>query len=235
MRVLVVRKQVKNLHLAVLPPNGHIRVTAPIGMNDDTVRTFIALRLPWINRQREKFVAQARQTARRYVSGESHYYFGKRYLMDVVQQDAAPKVRLVGKRKIELCVRPESTGARRGEIMSDWYRECLRAVIAEMLEVWQAKLGVRANRWRIMRMRTRWGTCTQGSGNILFNLELAKKPLVCVEYVIVHELLHLIERGHNQRFIDLLDRHLPKWRTLKEELNHHILAHEEWLNIMSPN
>lgn len=225
---LVVRKPIKNLHLSVLPPNGWVRISAPERMKDDAIRTLIALRLPWIKKQQAKFAGQERQTKRDYVSGESHYFFGKRYRLELVYKDDVPAVSLKGKNKIVLQVRPKSSVAKRHEVMLDWYRQELHKAVDDLIAKWQKKLGVRANFWAIKRMKTRWGTCNHKRGRILINLELAKKPIACTEYVIVHELLHLVEKKHNDKFVALMTKHLPKWKSIKEELNRFILSYEEW-------
>lgn len=228
MEVLVVRKPIKNLHLSILPPNGKIRVTSPLQMKDDAIRVLIATRIPWIRKQQKKFAGQERQTPRRYVSGETHYFFGKRYRLELVYKNAPPQVIVKGNTKIILQVRPKSSVEKREEIMTEWYRKELHPVVADLLNKWQKKIGVKVSAWGIKRMKTRWGTCNQKAGRVWLNLELAKKPLSCVEYVCVHELLHLIERRHNDRFVKLMTQHLPKWRSTKEELNALILAPETW-------
>lgn len=225
---LVVRKPIKNLHLSVLPPLGKVRVTAPFTMKDDAIRTFIATRLTWIKKQQGKFAAQERQTKREYVSGESHYFFGKRYRLEVVYEDNPPRVSAKGNSKIILHVRQKSTREKREKVMTDWYRKELRTVADEVISKWQKKTGIQASSWRIKKMKTRWGTCNQKAGRIWINLELAKKPIACIEYVVVHELLHLVEKRHNERFVNLLTEYSPKWRSQKEELNRFILSHEKW-------
>jgi len=225
---LVVRKPIKNLHLSVLPPNGWVRISAPERMKDDAIRTLIALRLPWIKKQQAKFAGQERQTKRDYVSGESHYFFGKRYRLELIYANDVPNVSLKGKNKIVLQVRPKSSVAKRHEVMLDWYRQEMHKVVDDLIAKWQKKIGVRANFWAIKRMKTRWGTCNHKRGRILINLELAKKPLACTEYVIVHELLHLVEKKHNDKFVALMTKYFPKWKSTKEELNRFILSYEEW-------
>lgn len=226
--VLVVRKKVKNLHLSVLPPSGRVRVTSPENMKDDAIRTLISTRLPWIKKQQIKFTGQERQTARKYVSGESHYFLGKRYRLEVVYKDEAPKVSVKGKNKIVLQVRPKSTIQKRGDVLAEWYRERLHQITDELIHKWEKKLQVKTNYWGIKQMKTRWGTCNHKRARILINLELAKKPLACIEYVVVHELIHLIEKRHNDRFFSLMTKALPKWKGLKDELNRFILSHEYW-------
>jgi predicted metal-dependent hydrolase len=225
---LVVRKPVKNLHLAVLPPAGKVRVTAPIAMKEDAVRTLVATKIGWIKKQQAKFTGQARQTKREYISGESHYYLGKRYRFEVVAEEARPTVSIKSNGRMCLSVRPGSSRVKREEVVTEWYRTELRAIVEELIVKWQKKMGLTVESWRIMRMKTRWGTCNRKFGRITLNLELAKKPVSCIEYVAVHELVHLIERKHNVRFQQLMTKYLPRWRGAKEELNRLILAHEEW-------
>jgi predicted metal-dependent hydrolase len=225
---LVVRKPIKNLHLAVLPPLGKVRVSAPLYMKDDAIRTLLATKLGWINRHKARFQNQARQAPRQYVSGESHYFLGRRYRLEVVYEDNPVDVELHGKNKIILRVRPNTSRAKREEAMMEWYRKELRSIASESLGKWQKAIGVELTAWGIKRMKTRWGTCNERVGRIWLNLELAKKPISCIEYVVVHELLHLIEKKHNERFAALMGQHLPKWRSEKAELNRFILAHEEW-------
>lgn len=225
---LVVRKPIKNLHLAVLPPAGKVRVSAPLSMRDDAIRTLLATRLGWIKRQQEKFRNQERQTLREYVSGESHYYWGKRYRLDVVCHVKPPGVAVNGKEKISLSVRPNSDRNKREQVMLEWYRKELRNVATGLIERWQKVIGVPLKEWGIKRMKTRWGTCNYKAGRIWLNLELAKKPEHCLEFIIVHEMTHLLERRHNDRFKAYLDRFIPQWRHYKEELNRTVLSYEKW-------
>lgn len=225
---LVIRKPIKNLHLSVLPPLGKVRVSAPLAMKDDAIRILLATRLPWIKKQQVKFEAQERQTKREYISGESYYLFGRRYRLEVLYENRPAHVKLNGKNKIMLYVRPHSSIGKREEVLMEWYRKELRTIADEIISKWQEKIGVQVKSWGIKRMKTRWGTCNQKGRRIWLNLELAKKPITCVEYVVVHELLHLIEKKHNERFVNLMTKYLPKWRSEKEELNRFILSHEEW-------
>jgi len=225
---LVLRKAVKNLHLNVLPPAGKVRVTAPLHMKDDAIRTFLATRIPWIRKQQAKFQAQERQTPREYVSGETHYFFGNKHRLEVITANVKPKVEIRGKKKIVLTVRPDSPLSKRELVIRNWYREELRTFLSQVISKWEKKIGVEANNWGIKRMKTRWGTCNNKPKRIWFNLELAKKPESCVEYVVVHELVHLVEKKHNERFIALMDKHLPKWRSERDELNRLVLSFEEW-------
>ena len=225
---LVVRKPIKNLHLSVLPPNGRVRITAPEHMKDDAIRTLISLRLPWIKKQQSKFAGQERQTKRGYISGESHFFLGKRYRLELIYKNEVPKVFLKDKNKIVLQVRPKSSVAKKSEVMMDWYREQLYILVEAMMDEWQKKIGVKVSHWGIKQMKTRWGTCNYKSARILINLELVKKPKVCIEYVVVHELVHLIEKKHDEKFVRLMARYISKWRSIKDDLNRSILSYEEW-------
>jgi predicted metal-dependent hydrolase len=226
--VLVLRKKIKNLHLNVLPPNGAVRVSAPLNMNDDAIHTFLATRLSWIKKQQAKFKGQERQTLRKYVSGESHYFLGKRYRLEVKYVDSKTKVEIVNKKRMVLSIRPGSDIKKREQVLQNWYRKKLREILTPMIKKWQKKIGVEVNSWGIRQMKTKWGSCNEKTKRIWLNLELVKKPESCIEYIAVHELVHLLERTHNDRFVKLMDKHFPKWRSEKEELNRLILTHEEW-------
>lgn len=226
--MLVVRKPVKNLHLSVLPPNGRVRVTSPESMNDTAIRSMIATRLPWIHKQQIKFAEQEREPMREYVSGESHYLFGKRFTLERLEVEAVPEVKIKNTRRLQLQVRPNATTKKCEEVMRDWYRAELTPVIEKYVAKWEERIKVKPNQVQIRYMKTKWGTCNKDKGNVWFNLELAKKPHSTIEYVVVHELVHLIERTHNDRFIELMDTHMPKWRSEREKLNRFILSHENW-------
>lgn len=228
MKILLTRKPIKNIHLSVLPPNGTLRVTSPLNVKEDTIRLLVATKIPWIRKQRAKFEGQRRQTPREYVSGETHYVFGRPHRLEVLYESGSPTVAVKGNQKIILRVRPNTSLDKREAVLLQWYRNELRGVSAKLLEKWQQKIGISPAAWDIKRMKTRWGTCNQKAGRIWLNLELAKKPIQCLEYVIVHELLHLVERRHNRRFVELMAAYQPKWRTTKEELNRFILSHENW-------
>jgi hypothetical protein len=222
---VVVRKAIKNMYLAVLPPDGAVRVTAPNRLKDDAVRSLISKRLSWIKKRREKIAKQERHARRRYVSGESHHFLGGQYPLEVVDNDAAAHVGLKDDNKIFLRARPDSSFEKREELMMDWYKAELRVVVDELMTKWQKEIGVRAKHWSLRRMKTRWGTCNVRDARILLNLELAKKPISCIEYVVVHELVHLIEKGHDDKFKALMTKHLPNWKSLKKELNHSVPAY----------
>ena len=214
----VVRKDIKNLHLGVYPPNGRVRVAAPLAVNDEAVRLAVVGKLGWIRRQKAKFEAQARQSPREMVDGESHYYLGRRYRLTVVEAWGRQTVSLKGGTRILLQVHPGANAARRWGVLERWYRERLREELAPLIEHWAARLELAAPEWRIRWMRTQWGSCS-AAGRLWFNLALIKKPPQSIEYVVVHELAHLLERGHGDPFVKLLDEHLPDWRQRREQLN----------------
>jgi predicted metal-dependent hydrolase len=224
----VVRKNIKNLHLAVYPPNGRIRVAAPLRLDDEAVKLAVISRLGWIKRQQNKFKEQERQTAREYVSGESHYFQGARYRLNVILQDAPGKVIIRNRQFIDLYVRPTSTTEQRQRVMSAWYRIYLKETLPLLIAKWETILGVTVAEWGIKQMKTKWGTCNIEASRIWLNLELAKKSPRCLEYIVVHEMMHLLERLHNDRFRALMNQHLPQWELIRDELNREPLAHEDW-------
>jgi predicted metal-dependent hydrolase len=226
--VYVVRKAIKNLHLAVYPPHGRVRVAAPLRVSENAVRLAVIGKLGWIKRQRARFMAQPRQSAREMVSGESHFFLGQRYRLRVVEDHGAAKVIVRNKSTIELYVRRDSNAEQRERVVQRWYREQLKELIPPLLEKWQTKLGVQANQWAIKKMKTKWGACNVEARRIWLNLELAKKPVQCLEYIIVHELIHLLERRHNDAFMALMNKFLPQWRSRRSELNAAPLAHDSW-------
>lgn len=226
--VEVIRKNIKNLHVGVYPPGGRVRVAAPLAVSDEAVRLAVVGKLAWIRRQREAFENQPRQTEREAVTGESHYVFGRRCLLRVVSSESRPDVTFPTKTRMELHVRPGALTEERTKVLDRWYRRQLRQEAEPLLEKWQAELEVAASFWGIKRMKTKWGSCNHENGRIWINSELAKKPVACLEYIIVHELLHLIEPKHSDRFAQLLEAHLPDWRGRKKQLNSAPLAHEDW-------
>ena len=227
--VEVERKDIKNLHLGVYPPLGRVRVAAPLLVNDDAVRLAVVDKLGWIKRQRAAFQDQPRQSHREIVSGESHYFLGRRYRLRVQEHDGPAGISLRGASTLELRVRPGATADQREGVLAKWYRQQLRATAAPMLDAWQAKLGVHARAWGIKKMKTKWGSCNASAGRIWLNLELVKKPPRCIEYIALHELLHLRHRHHDDAFTALLDHHLPTWRQVRAELNRAPLAQERWM------
>ena len=227
-KVEVVRKDIKNLHLGVYPPHGRVRVAAPLVIGDEAVRLAVIDKLGWIRRQRAKFAEQPRQSQREMLNGESHYFLGQRYRLRVHEQDAPARVAVRGIASLDLFVRPGTSAAQREAVLLRWHREQLKALIPPLLEKWQPILGVQVADWGIKKMKTKWGSCNPASRRVWFNLELAKKPMQCLEYIVVHELVHLLERHHNDRFAGLIEAHVPQWRQYREMLKKAPLGHEEW-------
>lgn len=227
MRIEVVRKDIKNLHLSVLPPQGKVRISAPRHMNLDTIRVFVIAKLGWIKSQQRKLQAQERETPREYLDRESHYVWGRRYLLKRMEKDAAPIVELKHG-KLVLQVRPGMDEARRREVLEAWYRDQLRTAVPALVAKWEPVIGVKVGRIFVQRMKTRWGGCNPSSGAIRLNTELAKKPVECLEYIVVHEMAHLLEPTHNARFTALIELFLPTWRHLRQQLNRLPVRHEEW-------
>jgi predicted metal-dependent hydrolase len=228
LRVDVVRKPIKNLHLGVYPPHGRVRVAAPLAMSDEAVRLAVVTRMSWIKRQRAKFDAQQRQSEREYVSGESHYFLGQRHRLSLIDGAAVGGVHIRNSRSIHLHVRAGSDQAARERIFLGWYRKELRARAAPLIEKWAAEIEIPVPAWGIKRMKTKWGTCNIEARRIWLNLELIKKPPQCLEYIVVHELAHFFERHHSDRFVAFMDNALPQWRSLRDELNAEPLSHEAW-------
>lgn len=226
--VEVVRKDIKHLHLRVDAVDGRVRVSAPRRLSDDAVRVAVVPRLGWIRRQQAKFAGQERQSQREMVTGESHYVQGRRYRLEVVEHRGPPAVQLMNGGTVSLRVRPGSDRERRERVLREWYRGLLREEIPVLIAKWEPVLGVTVAEWGIKRMKTRWGSCNTTARRIWLNLELAKKPPACLEYIVVHEMVHLLERRHNDRFRAYMDRFLPGWRLQRDELNRAPLGHEEW-------
>jgi len=224
----VVRKDIKNLHLGVYPPNGRVRIASPLKIDDEAVRLFAISKMAWIKKHQLNFEAQQRQSERQFVSGESHYYKGRRYLLNVIYHNAASKVEIRNKIYIDLYVRVGSTLEQREKVLTEWYRKQLKGQIPALIDKWQKIIGIKVNDWGIKKMKTKWGTCTIASNRIWLNLELAKKPQHCLEYIIVHEMIHLIERNHSDRFVAYMNKFMPQWHLYKEELNRSMLSHEIW-------
>jgi len=226
--VEIVRKAIKNLHLGVYPPNGRVRVAAPVRVRDEAVRLAVISRLGWIKRQRTRFHAQERQSAREYVSRESHYFLGRRYLLNVIEHDGPSQVSRRGNKILELQVPKGASRHRREQILLGWYRKNLKALILPFIEKWEARIGMKVESWGVRRMKTKWGSCNSADRRIWLNLELAKKSIHCLEYILIHEMVHLTERHHNDRFTMLMDQFMPNWRQCRDELNLAPLAHEMW-------
>ena len=224
----VIKKDIKNVHLSVYPPTGKVRISAPLRMNTDTIRVFAITKLGWIKRQQQKLQTQERETPREYLDRESHYALGKRYLLMVTEMDAAPKVELKHK-KMLLQIRPATSDGRKQAILEEWYRAMLKEAIPPLIAKWEPLMGVKVKRFFVQRMKTKWGSCSTGGSSIRLNTDLAKKPPECLEYIVVHEMAHLLEPTHNQRFVSLMDQFMPKWRFYKEQLNRLPVRHEDWV------
>jgi len=223
----VVQKGIKNIHLSVYPPQGRVRIAAPLRMDLDTIRVFAISKLGWIKQQQSKLRSQAREAPREYLNRESHYVWGKRYLLKVVEHDAPPSV-TVKHSALVLNMRPGSDDAKKQSVLSEWYRQQLKEETQALIAKWAAHMGVPVPALTIRKMKTKWGSCTPVTRHILINLELAKKPPECLEYIVVHELAHLLEPTHNNRFIALMTQFMPKWRFYRDELNRLPVRHEDW-------
>lgn len=223
----VVLKDIKNIHLSVHPPAGKVRIAAPLRMDLDTIRVFAITKLAWIKSQQKKLREQERETPREYLDRESHYVWGKRYLLKLVEKEAAPSVELKHNKMI-LQLRPGASHEKKQEVLDAWYREQLKAAAPMLVTKWENALGVKAGRVFVQKMKTKWGSCNSRAGNIRLNTDLAKKPRACLEYIVAHELAHLLERHHNDRFTALMTAHMPQWRQYREMLNSLPLAHQDW-------
>ncbi|WP_031428220.1 M48 family metallopeptidase [Flavimarina sp. Hel_I_48] len=224
----IIRKNIKNMHLAVYPPTGRIRLSAPVKTDDEVLRLFAISKLSWIKKHVENFKSQPRESEREFITGESHYVKGKRYLLKVVSQTGPSNVSLNGTKELLLKVKPDASRAEKSKILKEWYRKNLKSEIPELLAKWEERIGVKSKDWGVKQMRTKWGACNIEEKRIWLNLELGKKPTICLEYIIVHELTHLLERNHNERFIQYMDIFMPKWRLHREALNNLPVAHNDW-------
>ena len=225
--ILVTRKAIKNVHLSVHPPEGRVTLVAPSGTRLEVARAYAISKLSWIRSQQKKLEDQARETPRQFVERESHYLWGRRYLLSVKYHDAKPVV-LLGHKRITLTVRPGSATEKRAEVMHEWHKSLLHDVVPPLIAKWERKLKVKVADYFLQRMKTKWGSCNHSAGHIRLNTELVKKPKDLLEYVIVHELVHLIEPTHSDRFIATLEKHYPTWREARAELNELPLTAEVW-------
>lgn len=226
--VEVVRKRIKNLHLSVHPPDGRVRVSAPSRLGDEAVRLAVVSKLAWIQRKQKAFAAQPRQSRREMVTGESHYFMGHRYRLRVHFEDAPPKVAIKNNSEMTMHVRPGASREKRERVLDEWYRRRMKELVPELISKWQPIMGVEVADWGVKKMKTRWGSCNIRDRRVWLNLELAKKPPRCLEYVVVHEMVHLLERRHNDRFRSFMDRFMPEWRLYRDELDRAPLAYEQW-------
>jgi predicted metal-dependent hydrolase len=224
----VVRKDIKNMHLGVYPPTGRVRIAAPLIVSEDAIRLFAISKLSWIKRNQKKFAGQERIPPREYKQRESHYFQGRRFLLNIIETEATPKVVLRNKKFIELHVKPNTPTNKRHEILTEWYRVQLKKLLPPLIEKWEQILEVKVAEWQVRQMKTKWGSCSIEERRIWISLELAKKPEQCMEYIIMHEMVHLLERHHNERFLYYMDTYLPNWKQLKTELNELPVSHASW-------
>jgi predicted metal-dependent hydrolase len=227
-QVNVVRKDIKNLHLSVHPPDGHVRIAVPLAVTDDAARAAVVTRLAWIRRQRTLYSRQARETQREMVSGETHWYAGRRYRLRVVSEPGRARVTLPNRSTMVLRCPPGTTLEARRHVLDLWYRRQLDAVIPTLLDTWSPRVGVDRPSYGLRRMKTKWGSCSEATGRVWLNIELAKKPTQALEYVVVHELAHVAIHRHGDEFLALLDRLLPRWRLVRAELGSLPLGYEVW-------
>jgi predicted metal-dependent hydrolase len=225
--ITVTRKEIKNVHLSVHPPDGRVTMSAPKGTRPEVARAYAISKICWIRGQQEKLRSQARETPREFIERESHYLWGRRYLMTVVEQDAKPRVSL-DHRRITLSIRPGSDQAKRATVIHDWHKSLLHEFIPSLIAKWEPKLGVHVLAYFLRRMKTKWGSCKHDAGHIRLNTELIRKPKDLVEYVVVHEMVHLLEPTHSERFVSILMKHYPSWREARAELNDLPLTAELW-------
>ncbi|MCS6284425.1 MAG: M48 family metallopeptidase [Nitrospira sp.] len=225
--IRMTRKAIKNVHLSVHPPNGRVTMSAPITTRLDVARAYAISKLGWIQEQRLRLVSQARETPRKFVERESHYLWGRRYLLNVVHQDGKPFVS-IDHRRITLTVRPGSDVQKRADVLHEWHKSLLHEVVPSLIRKWEMRLKVKVSRYFLQRMKTKWGGCNHNAGHIRLNTELVKKPKDLLEYVIIHEMVHLIEPTHSDRFIAILTQLCPSWREARAELNDLPLAAEAW-------
>jgi predicted metal-dependent hydrolase len=216
--VEVVRKDIKNLRMVVYPPDGQVRVSVPLRVNDDAVRATVIERMEWIQKHQRRFKDQERRPELQFITGENVLVFGKAYRLEVIERYGAVSVRLVDNFSLEMRLRPNSTAGQRAAILDEWYRQQLRERAPDLIAKWEPVIGVSVAEWRIRKMKTRWGTCNVGARRIWLNVELARRPLGCLEFIVVHEMVHLLERLHNARFKGLMDGFMPEWRRWQGEL-----------------
>jgi predicted metal-dependent hydrolase len=227
MTIDVIRKDIKNMHLAVYPPTGRIRLSVPQKADPEMLRLFAISKLGWIKKHIKSFNEQPRESKRTFQNGESHYFLGKRFLLNIQPANGFPKVTKSGN-KLLLHIKENSTLEERSNVVKEWYRKELKKLVPQLIEKWESEMGVKSNSWGVKIMRTKWGACNTEEKRIWINLELAKKPINCIEYIVVHELVHLLERNHNEKFVKHMDQFMPKWRQYRDELNSLPVAHNDW-------
>jgi predicted metal-dependent hydrolase len=225
--IAVTLKDVQNVHLSVHPPDGHVTLVAPASTRIDVARAYAISKLGWIRDQQHQFLNQVRETPRQFIGRESHYLWGRRYLLSVIYKDAKPRITIDHKR-ITISIRPGSNASKRAEVFHEWHKSLLHDVVPPLIQKWQTKMDVELTQYFLQRMKTKWGSCNHQAKHIRLNTELVKKPKDLLEYVIVHELAHLIEPTHNDRFVAILNTHYPTWREARAELNELSLSAETW-------
>jgi predicted metal-dependent hydrolase len=229
LEIETVKKDIKNIHVGVYPPNGRVRVAAPLKTTDEAIKLLVISKMPWIKKQQLKFIQQERQAKREYVSGESHYFLGNRYRLNVIQTtDSKPRIETKRKTRINMYVKPLASAEEKEKLMDNFYRSELKKQLPALVSKWEEITGLHPKEIKIKKMKTKWGTCNPKHGRIWLNLELAKKPIRCSEYVLVHELTHLKQKHHNQQFQILLKSYMPQWDQCKQELNNGILSFSKW-------
>jgi predicted metal-dependent hydrolase len=226
-KIELVKKSIRNVHLSVLPPHGDVRIAAPLHFSEETIRLYAISKLPWIRKQQKKIRSQERESKREFINKETHYFQGRKYLLRIFEIDKPAKV-VLNKKFIDLYVRPGTTTQQRQRILNQWYRNEMKELIPVYLKKWEKVVPVKVHDFGIKRMKTKWGTCNIEARRIWINLELAKKPLQCLEYIVVHEMVHLLERRHNDRFMRYLNKLMPQWRDYKDELNRLPISHLDW-------
>lgn len=224
----VIRKDIKNMHLAVYPPTGRIRLAAPVKTDSEVMRLFAISKIGWIKKHIKNFKEQPREAQKEYISGESHYFMGKRYLLQILEHKGSNTVKVKGHKTIQLLVKPNTTTEAKANLIKEWYRQELKKLLPELIAKWEKVIGVECKEWGVKHMRTKWGACNVDEKRIWLNLELAKKPLICLEYIVVHELVHLLERNHNEKFVAYMNTFMPKWKHHREELNRLPVVHWDW-------
>lgn len=229
--ISITKKPIKNMHLYVKPPDGRVEVSAPISLSDESIEMFIRTKIGWIKRQKEKFADQPRQTKREYVSGEAFYLWGVQYYLLVNYSNKGNSLIIDGD-KARLTVRKDSTATQRENYVNEWYRTALKSEVERLLPKWENTTGFYATSWQTKNMTTRWGTCNVTNKKIWLNLQLAKKPVECLEYVILHELAHLKEKKHNAAFVAIMDLYMPNWREVRKKLNNQILDYIDLSEIL---
>jgi predicted metal-dependent hydrolase len=228
-KIELVQKSIKNVHLSILPPHGKVRIAAPLHLNEETIRLYAISKLSWIKKQQKKIRSQERESKREFVNKETHYFQGRKYLLRVfIEIENKPARVELNKKYLDIHIRPNTSTKQRQIILNEWYRNEMKVLISKYIKKWEKVMPVKVRDFGIRRMKTKWGTCNIEAKRIWINLELAKKPLQCLEYIVVHEMVHLLERKHNDRFMAYLDKFMPRWKTYKEELNRLPVSHMDW-------